>query len=201
MAFSPSRLAREAGRAPLSRHTLGTRALSTPAIPSGPGGPWPTLRRAYGRFKSFIYVGFIFGALWLTYNTLFAYFFVLGLSYIIQAINETSCMETLIPELVQQNARLNLGFMTINPSGQICMMETPPPGHPCEGLDVVTQKTQSDGGVQVCFHYDAWLKCVGKTNNWGALKSHLTDWSSGKANLKGKVYCFNVPGTESKPSR
>lgn len=76
---------------------------------------------------------------------LFAYFFVLGLSYIIQAINETSCMETLIPELVQQNARLNLGFLTINPSGQISMMnmETPPPGHPCEGLDVLTQKTQS----------------------------------------------------------
>lgn len=42
-----------------------------------------------------------------------------------------ACMETLIPELVKQNASLNLGFVTINPSGQISMMnmETPPPGH------------------------------------------------------------------------
>lgn len=161
------------------------------------------LSRRWRTFKLLIYVSFSFGALWLSYNMLFAYFFILGLSYIIQAINDASCMEKLIPELERSSAYLNLGFATINPSGQISMMnmETPPPGHPCEGLEVVTQKTQPDGWVQTCFHFDAWLKCVGKTKDWGALKTQLTDWSSAQANLKGKVYCFNVPGTESKPSQ
>ncbi|BEI31819.1 hypothetical protein BSKO_mt0072 (mitochondrion) [Bryopsis sp. KO-2023] len=152
-------------------------------------------------YRKFIFVGCGLAAIWLTYNMLFAYLFVLGMSYILQAISETSCLEPLVSELVQNNARLDLGFITLNPTGEICMMKMESqevPGHPCKDLNIITQRTQPSGSVQTCFHFNAWLECVSKSNGWGALKSNLTEWTAKQANLHGQMYCVDIPGTQSK---
>ena len=134
--------------------------------------------KPFYKFRQFVFVGCGLAAIWLTYNLLFAYLFVLGMSYIIQAISETSCLEPLVSELVQNNARLDLGFMTINPTGDILLMKmesSEVPAHPCKDLKIVSQTTQPSGSVQTCFHFNAWLECVSKSNGWGALKSNLTE--------------------------
>ena len=138
-------------------------------------------------------------AIWVIYNVMFAYLFILGMSYILQAVSCTACVEPLLSELIEYNARLDLGPITLNPFGDICMMKmesSEVPGHPCNDLKVVTQKAQPSGSVQTCFHFDAWLNCVSKTNQWGAMKTSVTEWAAKQANLEGKIYCFDVPGTQ-----
>lgn len=155
-------------------------------------------------FSRLIVVGCSLAAIWIIYNWLFAYMFVLGMSLIFQAFSCTACIEPLVSELVESNTRLDLGFITLNPSGDICMMKMESSeisGHPCNDLNIVTQKAQPSGSVQTCFHFDAWLKCVSKSNQWGALKSNLTEWTAKQANLHGKLYCIDIPGTQSKDAK
>jgi len=91
-----------------------------------------------------------------------------------------SCMETLIPELVQQNARLNLGFVTINPSGQISMMnmerKANTPRAPLRGFFTKRRSMWSHKKRNLTVAFDvcflslrrmvshAWVP----TNDWGA---------------------------------
>ena len=74
-------------------------------------------------FYRLIVVGCSLAAIWIIYNWLFAYMFVLGMSLIFQAFSCTACIEPLVSELVESNTRLDLGFITLNPSGDICMMK------------------------------------------------------------------------------